>query len=100
MHAYIHGYGYITQAVQLFKPRSPSSWARAPSPFATGAGISSRSPAQEHLELLVIALLTGEFDPEAVPLLREDRTLHPVGRQSGAHLDNGFAVNSIPRRNE
>ena len=27
-----------------------------------------------------------------------DHTLHPVGRQSGAHLDNGFAVTSVPRR--
>ena len=24
-----------------------------------------------------------------------DHTLHPVGRQSGAHLDNGFAVNCV-----
>ena len=24
-----------------------------------------------------------------------DHALRPVGRQSGAHLDNGFAVNSV-----
>ena len=27
-------------------------------------------------------------------------TLHPVGRQSGTHLDNGLAVASIPRGKE
>ena len=33
------------------------------------------------------------------PLLREDHTLHPVGRQSGTQFDNGFAVSSIPAKN-
>ena len=35
----------------------------------------------------------------SAPLLREDHALHPVGRQSGTHLDNGFAVISAPREN-
>ena len=26
-----------------------------------------------------------------------DHTLHPVGRQSGTHLDSGLAVNSVPQ---
>ena len=35
----------------------------------------------------------------SAPLLREDRTLYPVGRQSGTYFDNGFvAVNSIPTK--
>ena len=36
----------------------------------------------------------------SAPLLREDRTVHPVGRRSGTHLDNGLAVTSIPRGKE